>query len=231
MSKQLIVIGGGAAGFFCAVNAARFNPSLKVILLEKSGKLLSKVKVSGGGRCNVTHHCFEIEEMSKRYPRGRHFVKKAFHQFFTKDTIQWFEERGVELKTEKDGRMFPVSDSSQTIIDCLLKEAGRYGVEIKMNTEVKNLKIRDGKIELEIHNPLTMLSGLLLADNVVVSTGGYPKSSMFNWIVAAGRKLTIHRVRSSQRHRVGAAIENSRLGFTGALILASFLRIHQKYWK
>ena len=119
MSKQLIVIGGGAAGFFCAVNAARLNPALKVVLLEKSGKLLSKVKVSGGGRCNVTHHCLEITEMSKRYPRGQHFVKKAFHQFFTTDTIQWFEDRGVRLKAEKDGRMFPVTDSSQTIIDCL----------------------------------------------------------------------------------------------------------------
>ena len=91
MKKKLVVIGGGAAGFFCAVNAARFNPLLKVILLEKSSKLLSKVKVSGGGRCNVTHACFDITEMSKRYPRGTNFVKKSFHQFFTTDTIQWFK--------------------------------------------------------------------------------------------------------------------------------------------
>ena len=90
MSKQLIVIGGGAAGFFCAVNAARLDPSLKVTIVEKSNKLLSKVKVSGGGRCNVTHACFDIGEMSKRYPRGQHFVKKIFHQFFTTDTINWF---------------------------------------------------------------------------------------------------------------------------------------------
>ena len=127
MKKQLIVIGGGAAGFFCAVNAARLNPALKVTIIEKSNKLLSKVKVSGGGRCNVTHACFDIAEMSKRYPRGQHFVKKAFHQFFTTDTIKWFEERGVKLKTEDDGRMFPVTDSSQTIIECLLKEANKYG--------------------------------------------------------------------------------------------------------
>ncbi|MEJ0106305.1 MAG: NAD(P)/FAD-dependent oxidoreductase [Bacteroidota bacterium] len=89
------------------------NPALKVILLEKTGKLLSKVKVSGGGRCNVTHHCFDITEMSRRYPRGYNFVKKTFHQFFTTDAIKWFEERGVKLKAEKDGRMFPVTDSSQ----------------------------------------------------------------------------------------------------------------------
>ena len=98
-SKQLIVIGGGAAGFFCAVNAARLNPGLKIIVIEKTNKLLSKVKVSGGGRCNVTHACFDIAEMSRQYPRGNNFVKKAFHQFFTTDTVHWFEERGVKLKT------------------------------------------------------------------------------------------------------------------------------------
>ena len=136
-NKKLIVIGGGAAGFFCAVNAARMNPELEIFILEKSNKLLSKVGVSGGGRCNVTHACYDIQEMRKKYPRGGSFVKKAFHQFFTTDTINWFEERGVKLKTEKDGRMFPVTDSSQTIINCLLSEAQQYGVKILMKTEVK----------------------------------------------------------------------------------------------
>ncbi|MEP7280272.1 MAG: NAD(P)/FAD-dependent oxidoreductase, partial [Bacteroidota bacterium] len=97
--KRLIVIGGGAAGFFCAVNAARLNPALEVIILEKSNKLLSKVRISGGGRCNLTHACFDIAEMVKKYPRGAHFVKKAFHHFFTTDTIRWFNERQVALKT------------------------------------------------------------------------------------------------------------------------------------
>jgi len=110
--KKFIVIGGGAAGIFCAINAARLNPSLKVIIVEKTGKLLSKVKVSGGGRCNVTHSCFDLIQMSRQYPRGANFIKKTFHRFFTTDTIQWFEERGVKLKTEKDGRMFPITDSS-----------------------------------------------------------------------------------------------------------------------
>jgi predicted Rossmann fold flavoprotein len=117
VNKRLIVIGGGAAGFFCAVNAARLDPRLKVTIIEKTNKLLSKVKVSGGGRCNVAHACYDIDEMSKQYPRGQNFVKKSFHQFFTTDTINWFEERGVMLKTEDDGRMFPETDSSQTIID------------------------------------------------------------------------------------------------------------------
>src|SRR5215204_2747668 len=134
--KTFVVIGGGAAGFFCAVNAARLNRDLKVILVEKTSKLLSKVRISGGGRCNVTHALFDRAELSRRYPRGHNFVKKTFHQFFTSDTISWFEERGVKVKAEEDGRMFPVTDSSQTIIDCLMHEANRYGVEIRMNYEV-----------------------------------------------------------------------------------------------
>lgn len=125
--KRLVVIGGGAAGMFCAVNAAQLAPGLQVIVLEKTGKLLQKVKVSGGGRCNTTHHCFEKAALIKHYPRGEQFLKKAFSQFFTVDTVEWFKERGVILKTESDGRMFPITDSSQTIIDVLLKEADRYG--------------------------------------------------------------------------------------------------------
>jgi predicted Rossmann fold flavoprotein len=128
MQKTLVVAGGGAAGFFTAITAARLNRELKVILVEKTGKLLSKVKVSGGGRCNVTHACFSIPEMVRKYPRGANFVKKTFHQFFTTDTIQWFEERGLPLKTEEDGRMFPQTNSSQSVIDCLLQEAGQYNV-------------------------------------------------------------------------------------------------------
>ena len=102
---HLIVVGGGAAGIFTAVNAARKDPGLRVTVVEKTGKLLSKVRISGGGRCNVTHACFDIGEMAARYPRGQHFVRKAFHRFFTRDTIEWFSSRGVELKTEADGRI------------------------------------------------------------------------------------------------------------------------------
>lgn len=190
--KTLIVIGGGAAGFFCAVNAARLNPQLQVILLEKTSKLLSKVKVSGGGRCNVTHACFDIPEMSKKYPRGSNFVKKTFYQFFTTDIIQWFEERGVKLKTEPDGRMFPITDSSQTIIDCLLKEADRFGMMIYLNTEVKNLMSdNDGKFVIELAKLRTQNSELLhlTSDFVCIACGGYPKSSMFNWLRELGHTI------------------------------------------
>jgi len=184
VSKQLIVIGGGAAGFFCAVNVAKLNQSLKVTIIEKSNKLLSKVKVSGGGRCNVTHACFDIAEMSKRYPRGEHFVKKAFHQFFTTDTINWFEEKGVKLKTEDDGRMFPVTDSSHTIIECLLKEANKYGVEILTNKEVKDLSMVNGEWSIGLSN-----SEKLTANFVCIASGGYPKSSMFDWLKELGHTI------------------------------------------
>ena len=182
---RLVVIGGGAAGFFCAVNAARMNPRLEVILLEKTSKLLSKVKISGGGRCNVTHALFEIAEMSKRYPRGQNFVKKTFHQFFTTNTIQWFEERGVKLKAEKDGRMFPVTDSSQSIIDCLVNEANLYRVEIRTMSEVRGLKSESGKFILELSD-----LRLLTSEFVCIASGGYPKASMFQWLKNLGHTIS-----------------------------------------
>jgi predicted Rossmann fold flavoprotein len=184
VSKQLIVIGGGAAGFFCAVNAARLDRSLKVTIIEKSNKLLSKVKVSGGGRCNVTHACFDIAEMSKRYPRGQHFVKKTFHQFFTTDTIKWFEERDIKLKIEADGRMFPVTDSSQTIIDCLLREANKFGVEILMNKEVKRINAQRSMFNIQCSS-----GEKFETDFICVASGGYPKSGMFDWLKELGHTI------------------------------------------
>src|SRR5688572_11903710 len=179
-----LVIGGGAAGFFCAINAARLKPGLKVVLLEKSNKLLSKVKVSGGGRCNVTHALFDITEMSKRYPRGQNFVKKSFHQFFTTDTIKWFEQRGVQLKTEKDGRMFPVTDNSQTIINCLMNEANAYGVDIILNAEVKSLTQHNSGFQLELAG-----KNNIDADYVCIASGGYPKAAMFQWLLNIGHNI------------------------------------------
>lgn len=184
MKRRLTVIGGGAAGFFCAVNAARLDPSLQVTILEKSSKLLSKVRISGGGRCNVTHAIFDIGEMSRRYPRGQNFVKKAFHQFFTTDTIQWFEERGVRLKAEADGRMFPVTDSSETIIHCLMAEANARGVEIRMNAEVKGIRPLPQGFELILNG------SLLQADRVCIACGGYPKAAMFQWLQQLGHTIS-----------------------------------------
>jgi predicted Rossmann fold flavoprotein len=186
MQKRLIVAGGGAAGFFCAVTAARLNPALKVILVEKTGKLLSKVKVSGGGRCNVTHACFSIPEMALNYPRGSVFVKKIFHEFFTTDTIQWYEDRGVPLKTEIDGRIFPVSNSSQTIIDCLLAEATKYKVEIRLHHEVRTIDYNSDPVSFRIH---FSNDSILDADYLCLASGGYPKSSQFDWIRSSGHQI------------------------------------------
>jgi len=186
MQKTLVVAGGGAAGFFCAITAARLNPDIKVILVEKSGKLLSKVKVSGGGRCNVTHACFSIPDMVKKYPRGSNFIKKTFYQFFTTDTVQWFAERAVRLKTEEDGRMFPESNSSQSIIDCLLKEAKDCHVEIRLHHEIRVIDQGGDPDSFLIHfnNDLK-----LQADFVCLACGGYPKSSMFDWILQTGHSI------------------------------------------
>jgi len=184
VAKKLVVIGGGAAGFFCAVNAARMNPLLEVILLEKSSKLLSKVRVSGGGRCNLTHACFDREEMSRHYPRGQRFVKKAFHRFFTTDTIQWFEERGVPLKTEADGRMFPQSDNSESIVSCLLREVNQYKVDIRMNAEVLKLQKTVDGFDLHLSQGKT-----IVADYVCVACGGYPKTPMFDWLMQTGHTI------------------------------------------
>ena len=119
---DVIIIGGGAAGFFAAINIADRNPNLKITILERGSKVLTKVKISGGGRCNVTHAEFDQKELTYNYPRGQKELLGPFHKFMTGDTIEWFKNKGVELKIEEDGRMFPKSDSSQTIIDCFLKE-------------------------------------------------------------------------------------------------------------
>jgi predicted Rossmann fold flavoprotein len=176
VNDHLIIIGGGAAGIFCAVNAARLSPGLKVTVIEKSSKLLAKVKVSGGGRCNVTHHNFDPDSFSQQYPRGSRFVRKAFYQFFSTDTIQWFEERGVKLHAEADGRMFPITNNSQTIIDCLLKEAEKYGVDFMMNTEVKHLSY-DHNWRLTLKN-----DRILEANFICIATGGSNKKEGYQWL-------------------------------------------------
>ncbi len=184
MKKRLIVIGGGAAGFFCAINAAAINPLLEVFITEKTGKVLSKVKVSGGGRCNVTHACFSIPEMIKNYPRGENFLKKSFHHFFTTDTVNWFERRGVKLKTEADGRMFPDTDSSQSVIDCMMSEINKYGIQILINREVKNLQVINNKLKVIFINGEEMDS-----DFVCVASGGYAKSEQFTWLKDLGHSI------------------------------------------
>ncbi len=182
--RTLIVAGGGAAGFFCAVNAARMNPHLRVIILEQSTKLLSKVKISGGGRCNVTHACFSVSQLCKKYPRGGPFLKKTFHQFNPRDTINWFGERKVHLKTEADGRMFPDTDDAQTIIDCLLREARKHDVEIRLQSRITSFSREADRFEIRLADHT-----VLLADDLVIACGGYPKASMFDWLRSSGHSI------------------------------------------
>ena len=177
---KVAVIGGGAAGFFAALSAAQHHPSAHVVLFEKTAKLLSKVKISGGGRCNVTHHCFSPSAMSKHYPRGGKQLKKAFGTFQASDTVAWFESRGVALKTEGDGRMFPVTDSSQTIVDCLVREADRHGIEVRLQSPVRELTpLAPGGFTLNGER----------FDRVVVATGGSPKREGLAWLEALGHAV------------------------------------------
>jgi len=166
---DVLIIGGGAAGFFTAINAAEKNPELKIAILERGQEVLNKVKVSGGGRCNVTHAQFVPKELTKRYPRGEKELLGPFHSFMTGDTITWFEERGIALKIEEDGRMFPVSDSSQTIIDCFVKEVERFGIEVINGASVKAFS--------EENNQWKVLSNTqeYICQKLVLATGSNPK--------------------------------------------------------
>jgi predicted Rossmann fold flavoprotein len=181
---KIVVIGGGAAGFFAAINAANSNPEAEVVILEKTSKLLQKVKISGGGRCNVTHACFDIKQLSQSYPRGEKQLKSAFSKFITTDTINWFESKKIKLKTEDDGRMFPVSDDSQTIIDCLMKEVKRLKIDILLNREVKRIETRDLQFKVFAEDGEN-----IECDKVIVTSGGFPKEEQFNWLKVLGHEI------------------------------------------
>ncbi len=141
--KKVIIIGGGAAGFFTAINAKEMNPELDITILEKGKEVLQKVKISGGGRCNVTHACFEPKELVQFYPRGEKELLGPFHQFMTGDTFEWFENNGIPLKIEKDNRVFPESNSSQTIVDCFLNKTKRLGISVLKNHGVTTIQKQD----------------------------------------------------------------------------------------
>jgi len=179
--KKVAVIGGGAAGFFAAISAKEHHPTAQVTLYEKTTKVLSKVKVSGGGRCNVTHDCQDIPELIMAYPRGGKSLTSIFHAFQPADTIRWFEERGVSLKVEKDGRMFPISDSSQSIIDCLQKEFTAKEIELKQSSAVKQLLKDENRWSLRLNDDQTESF-----DCVIVTTGGSPKQTGFDWLADLG---------------------------------------------
>jgi hypothetical protein len=166
---DIIIVGGGAAGFFTAINIVEKNPKLKVAILERGADVLQKVRISGGGRCNVTHAVFEPNELVKYYPRGEKELRGPFHQFCSGDTIAWFEKHGVELKTEDDGRMFPVSNSSQTIIECFLQATQKLGIEVLTGQSVQSIFKKENIWKIETQNEN------YIAEKLILATGSNPK--------------------------------------------------------
>lgn len=183
MSLRIAVIGGGAAGFMAAISAATHAPGAEVLLLEKSDKLLAKVRISGGGRCNVTHACPEPRKLARHYPRGEVFLRKVFAQWGQPDAVRWFKQQGVELKTEADGRMFPVTDDSGTIVDALRGAADALGVSVRTHFPVSSLTPEQG--DWLLRTP----AGPMHVDRVVVATGGSPKADGLAWLRALGHDV------------------------------------------
>ena len=169
MMYDCLIVGGGAAGFFTAINIVERNPKAKVAILERGAEVLGKVRISGGGRCNVTHACFEPNELVKFYPRGEKELRGPFHQFCSGDTIEWFERHGVVLKIEDDGRMFPVSNSSQTIIDCFLKATQQLGIKVLTGQSVQSIFKKDNYWKIDTQNQNYQ------AENLILATGSNPK--------------------------------------------------------
>lgn len=185
LKTDVVIIGGGAAGFFAAINTALQNPELQIIIVEKSDKLLSKVKISGGGRCNVTHHCFENGLLVKNYPRGEKELRPIFNEFNPEDTLNWFKNYGVEMVAESDGRMFPKSNSSQTIIDCFLSLTHQLGIKIFTQFGIDEIIKEDNLFILKDKNTGNQLK----ANKVLIATGGFPKENQFKFISNLGHKI------------------------------------------
>ena len=220
------VIGGGAAGFFAAIAAKENHPSAQVIIFEKSKKLLSKVKVSGGGRCNVTNGCTDIKELWKAYPRGGKKLKRAFREFSTQDTMDWFQSRGVPLMIQEDNCVFPVSQDSQSIIDCLIRQTKRLDIGIAMSKGVKSIQRKGDKLILnfikeEDHNQKF--------DKIIIATGGSPKRRGLEWLENLNHKIedpvpslfTFNMPNESIRKLMGIVVENATANIQGTKLKAS----------
>ncbi|MEQ8879760.1 MAG: NAD(P)/FAD-dependent oxidoreductase [Cyclobacteriaceae bacterium] len=180
---RVAVIGGGAAGFFAAISTKTHHPQADVTIFEKTSKVLAKVKVSGGGRCNVTNGCTSIAELCKAYPRGGTRLKKVFREFSTRDIIDWFQSRGVPLKEEADGRVFPVSDSSQSIIDCLMSEVMKLQIRVELQQAVLSIQPAGEQLLLKFS------AGQHKFDRVIISTGGSPKTEGLGWLQDLGHSI------------------------------------------
>ena len=213
-SKKIGIIGGGAAGFFAALSVKEHHPDHEVILFEKTSKVLSKVKVSGGGRCNLTHNCSDIAKLCEAYPRGGKKLKSLFYQFNITDTIAWFESRGVAIKTEKDGRMFPVSDQSKSIIDCLVTEMTRLKVALRLGHSITKMEQEGQYWKLEFADAESQNF-----DAVIIATGGSAKLKGFDWLSRLGHSIvppipslfTFNMPNEPIKVLMGLVVENARV--------------------
>ena len=182
-TPKIAIIGGGAAGFFAAIAAKQHWPDASVSLLEKSNKFLSKVKISGGGRCNVTHDSPDINELSKAYPRGSTQLRKAFHQFSATDTVQWFESRDIPLKIYPDGCIFPLANDSQVIIDCFLNTCRQLGVKLQLQQHISNIVVNSENVSIQNNEEIQTY------DQVIICAGGHPKRSSLLWLESIGLEI------------------------------------------
>ncbi|MFA6403332.1 MAG: NAD(P)/FAD-dependent oxidoreductase [Salinivirgaceae bacterium] len=222
---KIAIIGGGAAGFFSAIAAKENFPDAQVVIFEKTQKLLSKVKISGGGRCNVTNGCTSINELCAAYPRGGKELKKAFHIFNTKHAMDWFQSRGVPLVIQDDNCVFPVSQSSQSIIDCFLRESKRLGVQIQLGVNLKSIKSMNEQLALFFNDAIQPE----LFDKVIVTTGGSPKRSGLESLEALGHKIenpvpslfTFKMPNEPITQLMGVVVENSLVTIQGTKFMAS----------
>jgi predicted Rossmann fold flavoprotein len=217
-SRRIVIIGGGAAGFFAALVCAEAGSKAEILIVEKTSQFLHKVKISGGGRCNVTHALFNEREFATRYPRGERALIAPFKQFQASDTVEWFAQHGVKLKTESDGRVFPVTDSSQTIIDCLLNAARTAGVKLKTNCGVERIAKSDNSFELTLSDGES-----LSCDKLLLATGGCRTPALGQLAVSLGHTLeppvpslfTFHIETNWLRELAGVAFENAEASIPG----------------
>lgn len=218
--KQIAIIGAGAAGCFAAANIP-FQDGVQVTVFEKTGKVMQKVKVSGGGRCNTTHALFDVPELVTRYPRGKQLLKKSLYRFSPEKTIDWFARRGVKLKAEADGRMFPITDDSQTIIDCVWQQMMQNKVQVKYHKSIDRIIKAREQIQLHFNDDTTFL-----ADKVLIACGGFPKHDQYKWLVETGHTIqtpvpslfTFNMPKHPITELMGVAVPDATVRITGTKI-------------
>ncbi len=221
---KVAIIGGGAAGFFSAIQVKENYPQAQVILFEKSKKVLSKVKISGGGRCNVTNGCQHIKTLASAYPRGEKVLKKAFRIFSTKDTMEWFESNGVPLHIESDGRVFPKSNQSQSIIDCFFRKINQLRIEVRLGWGVQKIEPKEDYITLHFNKDHSNLR----FDKVIIATGGSPKKEGLQWLIDLGHRIenpvpslfTFNMPKEAITHLMGVVAPHAHVHIQGSKLKA-----------